>query len=125
MAATVRFLISSSSASARNLNQLLQPLPHHSPMLSQFLRNLYHSFSPFSSNFGPSYSRGMASSSNYLLNEFGTCNSLTLDDRVPATVITGFLGSGKVAFFFSLYYILFLFDYVDNMVKMIGNVDFF
>ncbi|PON94710.1 Cobalamin biosynthesis [Trema orientale] len=79
MAATARFLISR-AASARSL---CQPLPRHSPMLSQCLGTLYHhSISPNPSNLYPSYFRGMATS-------FG------LDDRVPATVITGFLGSGK------------------------------
>ncbi|PON41824.1 Cobalamin biosynthesis [Parasponia andersonii] len=78
MAATARFLIST-VASARNL---YQPLPRHSPLLSQCLGTLYHSISPNSFNLCPSFFRGIATS-------FG------LDDRVPATVITGFLGSGK------------------------------
>ncbi|KAM6556514.1 hypothetical protein CsatB_003533 [Cannabis sativa] len=72
-----RFLISRVS-SARNLFQLI---PYNSSMVSQSLTKLCQSFSSSFSKLGPSYSRPMT--------------SLSLDHRVPATIITGFLGSGK------------------------------
>ncbi|KAG2676772.1 hypothetical protein I3843_12G069900 [Carya illinoinensis] len=89
-----------SRTSAKNLYQLLRPCFHDSPPVSQFLRNLHHSFASrkFSSrgfdNSHPRNSRGLVSAPSYNLDEVGA-SSLTLDNRVSATVLTGFLGSGK------------------------------
>ncbi|EXC26249.1 hypothetical protein L484_022823 [Morus notabilis] len=76
----LRFLISRAS-SPRNLHRHLL---HDYPTIFQFLRTL-HSFSTNSQNPHLPYFRRMLSSSS----------NISLDDRVPATIITGFLGSGK------------------------------
>ncbi|KAJ7953370.1 COBW domain-containing protein 1-like [Quillaja saponaria] len=85
--------------SARNLLQLIQPRVQESPPVSRFLRTLHSFFSrEFDShNFQksrPLISRGMVCAPNYNLDE-ATAAALNPDNRVPATVITGFLGSGK------------------------------
>lgn len=90
------------STSAKTLFQFLQPSLRHSWPLSQFLRSM-HSFvfRDFDApNFQKSYPgscRGMACAPNHNLDEAGAA-MLASDNRVPATVITGFLGSGKVSF---------------------------
>ncbi|KAF3447848.1 hypothetical protein FNV43_RR08554 [Rhamnella rubrinervis] len=96
MATTARFL--ASRASPRYFHQLLQPRPHDSPTLSQFLRNafVFREFhSRGSQNPRPAYSRGMVSAPDHSLDESTPITALSLDNRVPATVVTGFLGSGK------------------------------
>ena len=67
---------------------------HSSSSLVQLLRNAHVlGYSPFdSTKFLYRNSRGMVCAPNYDI------SSLNLDNRVPATVITGFLGSGKVGF---------------------------
>ncbi|KAI5327345.1 hypothetical protein L3X38_026741 [Prunus dulcis] len=86
-----RFILSRARTSTKNLN-----LNGFSP-LSQFIRNLSSVVSRESNfrnlkNPRPGYSRSMVSASNYNLDQD---SALSLDTRVPATVITGFLGSGK------------------------------
>ena len=58
----------------------------HSSSNSRFLRNLLHSFHFHSTN-----SSGRSSSIDPNSYDYNTLD----DNRVPATVITGFLGSGK------------------------------
>ncbi|OMO87843.1 hypothetical protein CCACVL1_08738 [Corchorus capsularis] len=71
-----RFLISRSSSRTRNVIQILQPFLQN----SHFFPTSLHSSKPL-----PRNSRGFSSEPS----AFGS------DNRVPATVITGFLGSGK------------------------------
>lgn len=107
-ASTARFLISRATSS-RIFHQLLQPRPHDSPPIhSHFLRN-FHFFvsrefhSRSFQNLRPAFSkRSMVSAPDQSLDESSTAatTALGLDNRVPATIITGFLGSGKVRFFF-------------------------
>ncbi|KAK4550983.1 hypothetical protein RGQ29_032645, partial [Quercus rubra] len=85
-------VLSSSSSSSRmrflisRTKTLFCYQPQHSSSNSRFLRNLLHSFHFHSTN-----SSGRSSSIDP-----NSYNYNTLDDnRVPATVITGFLGSGK------------------------------
>ena len=82
-----------------------------------------HAFvsSPFdSTNFLYRNCRGMACAPNYEL------SSLNLDNRVPATVITGFLGSGKVSFFLLfLFFILSLFVSLLNVSSVYLMLEFF
>uniref|UniRef100_A0A2C9UHA7 CobW/HypB/UreG nucleotide-binding domain-containing protein n=1 Tax=Manihot esculenta TaxID=3983 RepID=A0A2C9UHA7_MANES len=87
----VRFLISRTSP--KNLHQLLQPALHKTSPISQFPRNV-HSIIPPENDICPQNSRGMVSASDYGF-EGADDAALSLDNRVPATVITGFLGSGK------------------------------
>ncbi|GKU95883.1 hypothetical protein SLEP1_g9183 [Rubroshorea leprosula] len=89
-----RFLISRTSPI--NLRQLL-PAFHHTS--SHFLTNLHSSIFP--DNYSKplsGYSRGFASEPTNNLD----AAALSLDNRVSATIITGFLGSGKVSALFSL-----------------------
>ncbi|GKU95882.1 hypothetical protein SLEP1_g9183 [Rubroshorea leprosula] len=82
-----RFLISRTSPI--NLRQLL-PAFHHTS--SHFLTNLHSSIFP--DNYSKplsGYSRGFASEPTNNLD----AAALSLDNRVSATIITGFLGSGK------------------------------
>ncbi|ONI05779.1 hypothetical protein PRUPE_5G023800 [Prunus persica] len=86
-----RFILSRARTSTKNLNF------HGFSPLSQFIRNLSSVVSRESNfrnlkNPRPGYSRSMVSASNYNLDQD---SALSLDTRVPATVITGFLGSGK------------------------------
>ncbi|XP_059649475.1 uncharacterized protein LOC132295293 [Cornus florida] len=90
-----RFLFS------RTITQSLYQTLHHSrcndtPIISKFLRTL-HSLVSTEFQFHPSNCRAMSSSSNYEPEDAGAsvAAALNLDNRVPATVITGFLGSGK------------------------------
>ncbi|XP_015867871.3 uncharacterized protein LOC107434372 [Ziziphus jujuba] len=102
-ASTARFLISRATSS-RIFHQLLQPRPHDSPPIhSHFLRN-FHFFvsrefhSRSFQNLRPAFSkRSMVSAPDQSLDESSTAatTALGLDNRVPATIITGFLGSGK------------------------------
>ncbi|XP_054809669.1 uncharacterized protein LOC129311400 isoform X2 [Prosopis cineraria] len=84
---------------AKILFQLLQPSVKHSRSVSQFPRSI-HSFvsREFDArkfqNSHPGDCRGMVCAPNYNLDEIGAA-ALARDNRVPATVITGFLGSGK------------------------------
>ncbi|CAK7356026.1 unnamed protein product [Dovyalis caffra] len=80
---SIKFLLLSRT-SPKTLSQLLQPTPSYS------LRN-FHSL--ISQQFN-SFQTSTFSSSALELPETGA-SSLSLDTRVPATVITGFLGSGK------------------------------
>jgi hypothetical protein len=91
-----RFL--NSRASPKNLYQLLQSRFGHSPPppVSQFLRSL-HSVSRDFHKSHPRNSREFVSAPIYNLDEAGA-SALSPDNRVPATVVTGFLGSGKVRF---------------------------
>ncbi|GLU05318.1 hypothetical protein SLE2022_224220 [Rubroshorea leprosula] len=83
-----RFLISRTSPI--NLRQLLLPAFHHSS--SYFLTNLHSSIFPDNYSKPLSvYSRGFASEPTNNLD----AAALSLDNRVSATIITGFLGSGK------------------------------
>ncbi|XP_044501227.1 P-loop guanosine triphosphatase YjiA-like [Mangifera indica] len=61
--------------------------------LRNYLRPL-HSLSNFNDKSWLGNSRGFASEPNYSINEAGA-SALGVDNRVPATVVTGFLGSGK------------------------------
>ncbi|KAJ0113018.1 hypothetical protein Patl1_03635 [Pistacia atlantica] len=61
--------------------------------LRNYLRPV-HSLSNFYNKSCPGNSRGFASEPNYNIKEAGA-TALGVDNRVPATVITGFLGSGK------------------------------
>lgn len=63
--------------------------------LRNYLRPL-HSLSNFNDKSWLGNSRGFASEPNYSINEAGA-SALGVDNRVPATVVTGFLGSGKVS----------------------------
>lgn len=89
----IRFL--SSRTSAKNLNQLLKPRFQDAPPVFQVLRNLHAFVSRDFNKSPPGNSRGFVSAPDYRLDEAGVA-ALGLDNRVPATVITGFLGSGKV-----------------------------
>ncbi|KAK4261516.1 hypothetical protein QN277_004503 [Acacia crassicarpa] len=86
-------------APAKTLFQLLQPSVQDSRPLSQFIRSI-HSFvsrefdAQKCQNSYPGGCRGMVCAPNYNLDEAGAA-ALARDNRVPATVITGFLGSGK------------------------------
>lgn len=116
-----RFLISRASSS-RIFYQLLQPRPQDSPpnpIHFHFLRS-FHSFvfREFQSrnfqNLRPAYSRrSMVSVPDQSLEESShAATALGLDNRVPATVITGFLGSGKVRFLFISLYVFTLFIFI-------------
>ncbi|KAI3727977.1 hypothetical protein L6452_16601 [Arctium lappa] len=84
--------------SPKAIGNLHQSLPHSrfsypssNPILSQFLIRSLHFLASRHSN-----SRNMCSSANYEPQyDASVAAALNLDDRVPATVITGFLGSGK------------------------------
>ena len=89
--------------SAANLFHLLQPHVQDSRSAFHFFRSMHPCASQDfeARNFHKSqygYSRGMTCAPNYNIDEAGAA-ALGLDNRVPATVITGFLGSGKVTFF--------------------------
>ncbi|XP_059443305.1 uncharacterized protein LOC132175382 [Corylus avellana] len=86
-----RFL--TSRTSTKNLYQLLQSRFGHSPPVSQFLRSLHSVSSDFYKS-QPGNFRGFVSPAIYNLDEAGA-SALGPDNRVPATVVTGFLGSGK------------------------------
>jgi len=84
---------------ARTLFQHHQSPLQHSLSAFPLIRTLHSLVAPHSSTtqFRSPYSgtfRGMVSAPNRNIHE---APSLTLDNRVPATVITGFLGSGKVS----------------------------
>ncbi|XP_030553754.2 P-loop guanosine triphosphatase YjiA-like isoform X2 [Rhodamnia argentea] len=94
--ATLRFLISRAASNSSLYHHLQPRCTGPSSPASQFLRSLR---SLVSWEFDPSRSRrrgvrGFVSEPDYRVEEAGAA-ALNLDDRVPATVITGFLGSGK------------------------------
>lgn len=94
MATTLRYLLSKSSTSLKLSNQHSNKFPP----ISQLLRAL-HSLA--SRNFhchSPNNSRTFSTSPQYFPQDSDSsiAAALNLDSRVPATVITGFLGSGKV-----------------------------
>lgn len=89
-----RFL--TSRVSPKNVYQLLQPSFGNSRPVSRFLRSL-HSVSGDFHKSHPRNSRGFVSAPIYNLDE-AVASALGPDKRVPATVVTGFLGSGKVRF---------------------------
>lgn len=94
MAALLRFLISR-AASGSNLCPHLRPrCTDPSSPAFQFVRSLHSLISRRRDV------RGFVSEPGYRIEEAGAA-ALGLDDRVPATVITGFLGSGKVGIFSS------------------------
>ncbi|KAI8547047.1 hypothetical protein RHMOL_Rhmol07G0165300 [Rhododendron molle] len=112
MAALTRLFLSKPSSQTL-LRQSLNPSfsPTDTPTVFHFLRNLHSLVSPqfdvHPRTISPpsQHSRGLSSAADYEPEDSGGASvapALTLDDRVPATVITGFLGSGKVAFLFSL-----------------------
>ncbi|XAR70710.1 hypothetical protein NMG60_11027662 [Bertholletia excelsa] len=94
-----RLLLSRSTS--QSLCQSLQPrVSANSPTFSVFLRSL-HSFlsreSPLHFQRSRPNSRGLSSTPSYEPDDSVAtiATALNLDNRVPATVITGFLGSGK------------------------------
>ncbi|GMQ04055.1 hypothetical protein CsSME_00049617 [Camellia sinensis var. sinensis] len=100
MATLTRFLLSRNTI--RSLCQSLQPrFPTDSPAVSQFLRSLHsfvsREFQFDSHKFRHENSRAMSSAPNYEPEDSAAslAAALNLDNRVPATIITGFLGSGK------------------------------
>uniref|UniRef100_A0A5B7BV27 CobW C-terminal domain-containing protein n=1 Tax=Davidia involucrata TaxID=16924 RepID=A0A5B7BV27_DAVIN len=91
-----RFLVSRTTA--RNLYQSIQPCRFDdSPAITQFLRSLHSLVSREFQFRSPPNSRGLSSAPNYDSGDASAslAAALNLDNRVPATVITGFLGSGK------------------------------
>lgn len=113
-----------SRTSLKNFNHFLQPPLYDfssSSSSSQFLRSLCSIVSrEFNSRNAkkPGHSRSMVSASNYNLDENST---LGLDKRVPATIITGFLGSGKVGFSFSGSHCLFSIGVLIDLLFMISQ----
>ncbi|CAL5436208.1 unnamed protein product [Camellia sinensis] len=100
MATLTRLLLSRNTI--RSLCQSLQPrFPTDSPAVSQFLRSLHsfvsREFQFDSHKFRHENSRAMSSAPNYEPEDSAAslAAALNLDNRVPATIITGFLGSGK------------------------------
>lgn len=96
MAALTRLFLSKSSQISR---QPLNPgfSPNNSPNVSQFLRSLHYVVSR-QFEFPRAHSRGNSSAPDYEPQDSVGASfaaALNHDDRVPATVITGFLGSGK------------------------------
>lgn len=92
--ATLRYLLSKSSTSLK----LANPRPFHNfPPISHFPRTL-HSFVSREFHFCSPNSRSFSTSPEYLPKDSDSsfAAALNFDSRVPATVITGFLGSGKV-----------------------------
>ncbi|KAF5735811.1 COBW domain-containing protein 1-like [Tripterygium wilfordii] len=89
-----RILIS--RASSKNLHQsLLRPFFFHQfPPAFQVLRSLHSLVSREFNSRNSRNSRSINTAPDYNLDEAGV-TALSLDNRVPATVITGFLGSGK------------------------------
>ncbi|XP_065877431.1 uncharacterized protein [Euphorbia lathyris] len=82
--------------SQHHFRRLLLPDQRKSSPVFHFLRNINFIISRHY-NFMYSYPgncRNMASSPDYTLEE-APATSLAIDNRVPATIITGFLGSGK------------------------------
>ncbi|KAE9459237.1 hypothetical protein C3L33_08854, partial [Rhododendron williamsianum] len=119
MAALTRLFLSKPSSQTL-LRQSLNPSfsPTDTPTVFHFLRSLHSLVSPQFDvrrrTISPpsQHSRGLSSAADYEPEDSGGASvapALNLDDRVPATVITGFLGSGKVAFLFSL--LLSILDY--------------
>ncbi|KAM7493828.1 hypothetical protein LguiB_028437 [Lonicera macranthoides] len=96
--ATLRFLFSkTTSQTLHNSFQHCHFNGSSSTTLSQFLRGI-HSLISREFQFPPHNNyRGMCSSPNYepQHSDSSVSAALNLDNRVPATVITGFLGSGK------------------------------
>ncbi|KAF8011057.1 hypothetical protein BT93_J1618 [Corymbia citriodora subsp. variegata] len=88
--ATLRFLISRATSNG-NLHCHLRPRCAAAPSSPgfQFLWSLHSLISR------PRYVRSFVSEPDYRVEGAGAAAALNLDDRVPATVITGFLGSGK------------------------------
>lgn len=84
-----------------NSSQLLNPLSKtlassNTPLSYQFLRYVHTTFSGNAFQKIPrKNSRNMSTFPDYNLPD----TAFGLDSRVPATIITGFLGSGKVYFF--------------------------
>ncbi|KAI7987410.1 COBW domain-containing protein 1 [Camellia lanceoleosa] len=100
MATLTRLLLSRNTTQI--LCQSLQPrFPTDSPAVSQFLRSLHTfvsgEFQFDSHKFRHENSRAMSSAPNYEPEDSAAslAAALNLDNRVPATIITGFLGSGK------------------------------
>ncbi|GFZ16620.1 cobalamin biosynthesis CobW-like protein [Actinidia rufa] len=102
MATLTKLLLSKTTV--KTLSQSLQPrlCLGDSPTVTQFLRGLHFLVSQeFNShshkNFPPANSRGKSSAPDYEPEDSGVslAAALSLDNRVPATIITGFLGSGK------------------------------
>ncbi|KAL7166678.1 hypothetical protein ACSBR2_037361 [Camellia fascicularis] len=100
MATLTRLLLSRNTT--QSLCQSLQPrFPTDSPAVSQFLRSLHsfvsREFRFDSHKFRHENSRAMSSAPNYEPADSAAslAAALNLDNRVPATIITGFLGSGK------------------------------
>ncbi|PKI76542.1 hypothetical protein CRG98_003093, partial [Punica granatum] len=93
--AAVRLLM----ARAASLGNLYLHRRLHDPSPKfHFLKSLHSLISPeFNSQSPlPGNSRSFASSPDYTVDEAAAAASpVSLDSRVPATVITGFLGSGK------------------------------
>uniref|UniRef100_A0A0V0GVN2 Putative ovule protein n=1 Tax=Solanum chacoense TaxID=4108 RepID=A0A0V0GVN2_SOLCH len=95
--ATLRYLLSKSSTPLKLSNPFHLHRSNNFPHISQFLRALnsfvsreFHCHSP--------NSRSFSTSPEYVAQDSDSsiAAALSLDSRVPATVITGFLGSGKV-----------------------------
>ncbi|XP_058224585.1 uncharacterized protein LOC131333836 [Rhododendron vialii] len=104
--AALTWLFLSKPSSQTLLRQSLNPSfsPTDTPTVFHFLRSLHSLVSPQFDvrrrTISPpsQHSRGLSSAADYEPEDSGGASvapALNLDDRVPATVITGFLGSGK------------------------------
>ena len=102
--ATLRYLLSKTTP--KTLTQILSSCHfshcsvHHStsPPHYSLLRSLQSLFAREFHSYSNSGFRSFSSASDYVIQDTDSSVStaLNLDNRVPATVITGFLGSGKV-----------------------------
>lgn len=107
----VKFLIHRTLTPLNPVSHLLQPRFPNPISVSRFLGTL-HSLVSREWDYRKSYppnSRGLASEASYDV-EVARVTYRAVDNRVPATVITGFLGSGKVSFFILLFGRLFYFQ---------------
>ncbi|XP_027079850.1 uncharacterized protein [Coffea arabica] len=101
--ATLRYLLSKTTP--KTLTQILSSCRfshssvHHStsPPYYSLLRSLQSLFSREFHSYSNSGFRSFSSASDYVIQDTDSsvATALNLDNRVPATVITGFLGSGK------------------------------
>ncbi|XP_047341356.1 P-loop guanosine triphosphatase YjiA-like [Impatiens glandulifera] len=84
---------------SRNASQCLSRTIHHDwrfPLISQFFRSLHSFNSPELQSGTPNSRRSITfSAPNHAATTSVASPALNLDNRVPATIITGFLGSGK------------------------------
>ena len=99
-----------------SLTSSAKTLLQRSPPFSQFLRSI-HSLASRQFN-APTVQ-------NSLLHEAAAAAALARDDRVPATVITGFLGSGKVPFSTYSFFNFIIFCLLDGSIPTLQILNHF